>query len=315
MRSKKAIEHSLLFKEIVEQGSFSAAGKRLGIGPSMVSQHIKNLEEELGVTLFHRSTRQLRLTEAGQVYWEGCQQIIKALDNTQEALQNLNDEPSGLLRITADTDYGVDYLIPIIAQFMKRYPKVGVELVLDDANLDFLEHKIDLAIRLGNLKDSSLRATKLRSTRRITCATPEYLAQFPQPQTPRDLQSYQWITLNPLSNSRQLAYQGPDGECISIPTPGHIRTNTGRALLAFLCEGVGITVLPDFMVQSRIESGVLVEVLPQYKLPQAGIYIVFPSTQTMPLKVRTFINFVKSHLKTSLLESSPQIVARTDERE
>ena len=278
------------FVAVVESGGFTAAGERLGMAKSLVSQQISKLESQLGVALLTRSTRKVMLTEIGaQLYGD----IAPLLLATQEALDRLGQvKASGLLRITVPVDYAGAVLAPLLAEFAALHPQLDIELLATDEVLDLLEERIDVAFRLGRLQDSALHAIKLAQFAEYVVASPGCMAKHPAPAHPQDLSLLPWVTMTrlqaPLTWKFNLA-----GESCTVRMRSVMRASAPSSVLALVRNGAGLSVLPDFMVAEDLAAGRLVRVLPGWTMPAGGVYAVYPSSRYLPAKVRILLDFMR----------------------
>ncbi len=286
-----------IFAALVEAGSFTAAAERLGMTKSRVSQQLAALEGELGVTLVLRTTRRMALTSAGEQFHADS---LRLLDEARAAIARVGaarSTPSGLLRITAPGDYGPAVIAPALASFKQAYPQVEIDLVATDRITDPIAERFDLSIRVGWLRDSSLRATRLASFKQCLIAAPAYLAARGTPSRPRDLIRHDWIALSALRSPLRWTFTARKGARTSVRAHSTIQTNSTLTVHAFVRAGIGITVLPDYLVDPDLRSGRLVRVLPQYELPDGGIFVVYPGREP-PAKVRACIEHLRGRLVT-----------------
>ncbi len=284
-----------VFVALVRAGSFTAAAEALGMTKAMVSQHISRLEGELGVTLLLRSTRRMTLTEAGTTFHTACVRILAEAESAIEQAERNQEIPSGTLRLTATGDYGTVVVAPALADFMAVHPQLQVDLVLADHMSDLIAERFDLAIRMGSLRDSNLRSSRLSSFRQLLVATPEYLSRRGKPRVPADLSSHDWVALTLLSTPLRWTFTAPDGSRRTVRTRQVAQANNVAAAHALVRSGAGISVLPDYLVADDVREGRLVVLLAQHHLPQCGIYAVYPGRQP-PAKVRAFIDFLHAWL-------------------
>lgn len=284
-----------VFVALVRAGSFTAAAEQLGTTKAMVSQHLARLEAELGVQLLVRSTRRMALTDAGERFHEDCARVLAEAEAAITRLGECRDTPMGTLRVSAANDHGTTVVAPALAAYAERYPQVRVELVVSDTVTDLIAERFDLAIRLGWLRDSSLRATKLASFRQRLVASPAYLARYGTPTVPEDLSTHRWIAVTVLASPTRWVFTDPDGAERGVQTHAVASANSATAAYRFVLEGLGISVLPDYVVEAELSAGGLVALLPGYILPEAGVHAVYPGTQP-PVKVRAFIDLLKERL-------------------
>ena len=283
-----------IFARVAETGSFSAAARALGVSNSVISKYISGLEEKLGVTLIQRNTRHLALTDIGRGYLDRCQRILSDVEEADRAASNEHAEPQGMLRVNAALSFGLRHLGPVISQYAVARPEVTVDITLDDRPVDILEESYDLAIRVGDLEDSSLIARRFASVRRVCAASPAYLDRNGVPQHPRDLENHNCLTYARGGWSEPWHVEGGDGP-VMMEATGNIFSNNGDLLLASAVEGAGIISMPDFIVWEAIKEGRLVRVLKDYTFPEVGMYAIYPPTRHLSAKIRTFIDALVDH--------------------
>lgn len=284
-----------VFVALVHAGSFTAAAESLGMTKAMVSQHLARLEKELGVTLVLRSTRRMTLTEAGTTFHADCVRILADAQAAIEQVGSTQDKPGGTLRLTATSDYGVAVVAPAVADFMRVHPQMQVDLVLADHVSDLIAERFDLAIRMGWLRDSNLRSTRLGGFRQLLVASPIYLAGRAAPRQLADLASHDWVALSLLASPLRWTFAAPDGSRRTVRMRQVAQANNVTAAHALVRHGAGISVLPDYLVTEDIRDGLLVPLLAQYRLPEGGIHAVYPGRQP-PAKVRVFIEHLRAWL-------------------
>ncbi|RED47748.1 LysR family transcriptional regulator [Aestuariispira insulae] len=279
-----------VFVAVVEQGSFSAAAIKLGITKSAVSKRITQLETRLGARLIQRSTRKLSLTEAGEAYLGYAMECRKAAMQAEDAVSEMQGDPRGLLRVSAPMSFGRLHLAPLVPALMKRYPALKLDLVLDDRRVDLVEGGFDVAMRAGNLPDSSLIARRLAPCRVVLCASPDYLAGAAPVQRPEDLRDHDCLTYSYLSNHHEWTFETRT-ERQKITVSGRYQVNNSEALREAVIGGLGIARIPTFIVGPDLASGRLIQVLPDYPVETHTLYAVFPERLHMPAKVRAFLDF------------------------
>lgn len=282
-----------VFAKVATAGSFSAAGRALGLSQTMVTKHIAALEARLGIKLFHRSTRRLSITEAGRSYLEASERILADLDAAEAAVAADRVEPRGLLRLNAPVAFGTRQIAPLLSEFAQRHPLVTVELGLNDRLVDLADEGWDLAIRIGSLSDSSLIARRIAACRTVVCAAPSYLAARGRPRTVSSLEKHNCLgyTLSRVTGVDRWAF-GARGE-ITVPVSGNLRANNGDALRAAAIAGQGLAYLPTFIVADDLRAGTLVALdLDQPTVEFGGIYAVFLPDRHPAAKVRAFIDFI-----------------------
>ena len=284
------------FAAVVESGSFTAAGEKLGLTKAMVSQHVSRLEKELGITLLTRTTRKVTPTEAGSAFYADCAPVLLEVEAAIARVGGGTGVPSGTLRLTAPDDYGSAAIVPALAGFLHQFPQLKVELVATDQVVDLVAGRFDLAIRTGWLRESSLRATQLGSFDQIVAASPAYLKKAGMPKRPQDLAQHHWIALTLLRSPLTWNFSGRDGKSQSVRVSPTISTNSTASLRAFMREGLGISVLPNYMLDADIAAGRLTRVLPSWSLPQGGVFAVYPNVRYTSAKVRAFVDFLRNQL-------------------
>lgn len=289
------LKRMVIFSHVVEAGSFSAAAGRLGIAKSAVSKHVSLLEQHIGVRLLNRSTRGLSLTDSGETYYQNCAKMVEAAEEARRCTSALQDEPHGTLRIASPASFGVRHVAPHLQEFLQLHPALKAELLLDDQVVDMVQEGIDVAIRVGWLPDSSLRARKLRDAPRLLCASPAYVERMGLPKTPDDLVEHDWVIFTLLPTPYRCTFTRKQ-ESKTVHIKGRVKTNNGSAVRTLLLEGAGVGVLSDFLVSDDIAKGRLVQLLPDYTISDAGIYAVFQDQQLQQAKIRRFIDFLAERL-------------------
>ncbi len=277
---------------VVDSGSFSAAARRLGVAPSSVSRQINELEEDLGARLFARTTRKLNLTEAGQLYYERASNILIDVDEAKLALSQLGS-PSGILRVTAPSGMGRELVASAVPAFLDQYPAIKMVLSMTDQILDIVDAGIDVAIRVGRLQDSSFKARKIGESKRVVCASPEYLKKAGIPRTPADLEQHNCITWRDHPGHNIWAFRGPDGVS-KVRVSGNFFAKSADALVAASVAGLGLSLLPDWNMGIELRQQQLCAVLTDYEASPAAspIYAVHAHQRHVPPKIRVFIDFL-----------------------
>jgi DNA-binding transcriptional LysR family regulator len=281
-----------VFAKVATLGSLSAASRAMGISQTMVTKHVAALEARLGVKLFHRTTRRLSMTEAGRSYLEASERILAEMEAADAAIAADRVEPRGLLRLNVPLVFGVRQIAPLIPRFAERYPKVTVELGLNDRLVDLAEEGWDLAIRIGSLRDSSLVARRLAPCRMALCGAPSYLRERGTPRTIADLAAHNCLgyTLAQSGPTRWLF--GKQAE-VSTPISGNLRANNGDALLAAAIGGQGLIYQPTFIVADDLRAGRLSRLTLDHRPnDQLGVYAAYLPDRNPPAKVRAFIDFL-----------------------
>ena len=279
-----------VFVAVVETGGFSVASRTLGVSKSAVSKRINQLENHLGVLLLHRTTRKLSLTEAGERYYEHAAQALSAARKAEDAVTELQGEPQGQLKISSPMSFGRLHVAPLIPKFMQRYPKLHIDLVMDDRNIDLVAGGIDVAIRSGDMPDSTLIARKLAPLRQVLCASPTYIERYGMPAAPSELRERNCILFSYSGDANEWTLNN-GGKSEAVLVSGSYRVNNSEALLEALREGVGIGRIPTFVAGPDLKVGNLVRILESYHIPDHTFYAVFPERQYLPAKVRAFLDF------------------------
>ena len=284
-----------VFHTAVTNGSFSEAGRVLGMAPSSVSRQISALEDHLGVQLLNRSTRQLHLTEAGETYHDRVINILQSVEDAAVAVTELESRPRGLLRINVPVTFGRRHVAPFFAAFMQAYPEVEIEATMTDNLVNIIEEGADLVIRIGELQDSSLIARKLAPNKRVIAASPEYLERHGEPLTPSDLADHVALTYRRQAGPDIFHFDGPRGvEHVRMRSILHV--NNGEAIVPAARAGLGLVLLPTYVVGRDIQMGRLRPVMTDFQAsPTAldtGIYAMYPPNRHLSPKVRAFVDFL-----------------------
>jgi DNA-binding transcriptional LysR family regulator len=284
------------FIRVAELGTLSAAARELGLTQPAVSQQIAALERHLTIRLFHRSTRQLALSEGGETYYRHAQQILQAVDEADESAGALSSTLQGNLRIHAPVGFGQMHLAPVVFDFQRQHPDLTTELVLDDRLSDLIAEGVDVAIRFGAMKSSDLIAQKLGSFERILVASPDYIAAHGSPHTPDDLIKHRYIRFIWSPQGEAIPLIGPQGP-VDVPVRSIFRANNAFVLNEALCAGLGIGGAQLPLVQPLIDNGKLVQVLPDHVYAPMDIHVVYTSSRFVPRKIRAFIQHLMTAMK------------------
>ena len=286
------------FINAVQQGSLSGAGRMLGCSPASVSRHITALEDQLGTQLLKRSSRNLALTEAGELYYSQVEQVLQQLSEANRSISQLHTKPQGVLKVHARMLVGQLMILPHLPEFLAHYPDITVDLVLSNNIAPVMEQGTDVDIRIGRLEDSSLIARKLVSSERIACATPTYLEKHPGLEHPSDLKNHNCLTYRINLGTPVWRFMDADRRVEEVPIKGNFQSDFGYALLEMVRSGVGIGLLPDWSVHRDLAEGRLVRIFPEYKVShidfENGVYAVFPKSRRTSVKLRMFIDFLTS---------------------
>ena len=285
------LERMAIFARVVEERSFSAAARRLDLSKSLVSRHITALEKSVGARLLNRTTRALSLTDAGAVFYEHCLRVLEELEAAKLAVGRLHSEPRGLLRITSSVAFGRLHIAPALADFLRAYPEITIDMMTTDRFMDLADDGIDVAIRITGEPAQNVVARKLAPVHRRMCATPEYFERHGVPQTPDDLANHNCLIYTAFNPPGPWRLRGPEGDS-SVRASGNLRLNDDDALAEAVRRGVGIALLPTFIVGEDLQSGRLRSVLSEYIPLERHVYAVYLPTRHVPAKVRRFIDFL-----------------------
>ncbi|MCA1407329.1 LysR family transcriptional regulator [Ensifer sp. IC3342] len=287
----------LTFIRVMESGSITAAAERLNLSKSVISKRISDLEAALGVELFQRSTRQVRPTENGDAFYERMVPLINEINQTAESLSAERIKTlRGQLRITTPMSFGAMYLGPVIAEFARRHPDLELAVDYEDRLVDLVQGGYDIGIRIGHLRDSSLRARTLCECPRVVVCSPAYIEAHGQPETVAELANHQCIDYAYVHANRlwQFEAAAKGGPPVSVSMRSRIVINNGGALRDMAIAGLGIASLPLFLAADGLRQGALVQILQEYRQPPYTISAIYPPTHHVSTKVRTFIDFLVS---------------------
>ena len=286
-----------IFAAVVEAGTMTGAAKALGMTPSAVSQHIGQLESLLGLTLLHRSTRRLNLTEAGEVVWQGCQSLQQTLNQTELRLSEVRDSLLGEVRITAPVGMAGQPLALALSPLLQAHPGLCIQIIADDEKRDLIAERIDVALRVGSLPDSTLVARKLGQTRMLLCAAPAYLARKGTPRTPTDLATHDWLC-GEMLGSGLLLLDEKGGEH-RVRFKPKVLCNNVLPLRQFALAGQGISLQPEGEISEDLAQGRLLELLPGFRVAPMEIHAITPQRE-IPEKVRRVVEALRSYFGTTL---------------
>ncbi|WP_035481315.1 LysR substrate-binding domain-containing protein [Gallaecimonas xiamenensis] len=279
---------------VVEQQSLSGAARALGVSVAYISRQLKGLEKRLGSQLIKRTTRQLMVTDSGELYYRHARALLDGLEQAEDAVSTLEGRLQGRLRITASTAFGERYVAPAVMRFLTLYPELKIDLILSNANLDLVADGIDLAIRLGNLEDSSHIAHKLAPRRLYICASPGYLSKAGVPDSLDDLKQHSCL-LGTLGH-----WQGRRGP---IHLDARLKMNSGELLLHAALDGLGLVQLPDYYVMDHFKAGTLVEVLPHMRPKDSAVWALHQARLEQTPRVARFVEYLSAYLKDKLPKS------------
>jgi DNA-binding transcriptional LysR family regulator len=277
---------------VIESGSFSAAARLLDVGQPAVSKSIAQLEERLAVRLLLRSTRGLTPTEAGQAFYERAKRAIEEADEAELAARGSAGALSGRLRVSAAVTFARIHIIPRLPSFLERHPDLNIDIILDDENIDLLEHGIDVALRMGVLGDSTMTARRLTRGRRCVVGSPAWFAKAGEPRTPADLVSHQAIVYEQAGGGNAWSFKRGNTET-SIAVAGRIRVNAAEGVRAAVLADMGVAITSEWMFAPEIASGAVKLVLADWELPSIDLWAVFPSGRMVTAKARAFVAWVE----------------------
>ncbi|NOX76590.1 MAG: LysR family transcriptional regulator [Gammaproteobacteria bacterium] len=291
------------YATVVASGSFTVAAGRLGISKSLASKYVGQLEARLGIRLLHRTTRKLSVTESGQAYYLRCRQLLEDFDELEAAAMDQQKAPQGHLRASAPTNFGEMYLTPAVAGYLDEQPGVSVELVLTDRYVDLVDEGFDLAVRIGELADSSLIARRLAPMHITAVASPAYLARAGTPRHPRELAAHQCIVDTNVGANAGTKDRWPfqeAGQRFSVRVNGRFRVNNALAARDMALRGHGIALCPAFVTAETLRGGHLQRLLPEFELEGHGIYAVYPHHRHLAAKTRSFVDFLMGYYREAL---------------
>lgn len=291
-----------VFVEAVDQGSLSAAGRRLGLPLATVSRRLSELEAHIGTRLLARSTRQLVLTDAGQAYLGACRRILEEVDEAERAAAGEYSAPRGELVVAAPMVFGRMHVLPLIGGFLRQYPDVDVRLVLGDRSLNLLDEHVDLAVRIGELPDSSLVAMRVGEVRRVVCASPGYFAERGVPERPGDLVGHDGITFDGLRSPLPWVFRVDRTE-VAIAIRSRLTVNTANAAIDAAVDGLGVTRVLSYQIADERRSGALQAVLLDYEPAAWPVQLVYARQGRLPVKLRAFIDAFAPGLRERMLST------------
>lgn len=291
-----------VFVAVVEAAGFTEAGRRLNLSKSAVSKHVAALEARLGARLLNRTTRRVSPTDIGHAYFDKAKNALSAAADADALATAMQGAPLGELKISAPISFGLRYVAPALASFLRQYEDVSARLEFDDRVADLVSDGFDLAIRIGDLPDSTLMARKLAETEMNICASPSYIERHGAPQTIDDLNDHELLHYSLLSSGASWRLQDADGQERSFRTSGRLSINNGDALAQAARDGLGVVLSPNFICGDDLASGALQEVLTDHRPPALGIYAIYPAGKFTQPKLRVFVD----HLADSLRGKGPR---------
>lgn len=279
------------FAAVVDAGSFVKAADQLEMSKAAVSRYVGELESRLGVRLLQRTTRRLSLTDEGQVFYARSKELLAAVDDAEAEITARSAQASGLIRINAPYSFGIRHLAPLWGEFHALHPRLTIDLTLADRVVDLVDEGYDVAIRIAALPNSTLICKQLASTRVVLCASPRYLAQHGTPTHPSQLTQHAVISYSYLATRDEWHFDGPQGR-VSVRTVPWMHSNNGDTCRAAALADQGVILQPTFLVRDDLDSGALVELMPDYRSIELGVYAVYPSRKHVTPKVRALIDFL-----------------------
>ena len=292
-----SISNIQLFVNVVEEGSFSAVARSMEVTPSAVSRQISQLEKELGARLFQRTTRKQSLTEAGDIYFQHAKRLVDDIEVAKLAVKKLADKPAGRLQITAEADFALTFIEPILPEFLQLYPEIQICINMNSAQLDLIDESLDLALRIGHLDNSSLTARKLGDSQSVICASPNYLLKHGQPTHPDDLQTHNCLSFNTKISNNRWRFEMPNHP-IEVPIKGSLNVNSLSFLRKAALKDLGIIMIPKWMVHDELLQESLTPILEAFSImqPSTPINAIFTNKRQLAPKTRAFIDFLTQRL-------------------
>ena len=280
------------FATVVDQGGFTDAAKKMGISKSAVSKHVSSLEARLGARLLSRTTRRVSPTEIGLAYYDRARRVLNDAGEADALVSSMQSAPSGLLRISVATDFGVNHLSSILGEFLHQYQDITVNMVLNNRYVELISEGFDMAVRIGELEDSTLRARRLTETSKRMVAAPSYFEKYGRPEKIDDLNEHKLLHYSNAAAANVWKITAPSGEKHQVRTSGWLTVNDGQSLLNAAVSGLGIAYLPSFLYDDAMKAGLVEEALPDLPIEKQGIYAVYPPGRFTQPKVRAFIDFL-----------------------
>lgn len=280
------------FATVVDQGGFTDAARKLGMSKSAISKHVSSLEARLGARLLNRTTRRVSPTDIGLAYYDRARRVLNDAGEADNLVTSMQSAPSGILRLAVPTDFGATHLSPILGDFLNRYPDVSVNMVLKNRYVELISEGFDLAIRMGEMDDSSLRARKICEAKQRLIASPAYLEQHGRPERIDDLNDHRLLYYSNNAASSVWKITAPSGEVRQVRSSSWFSINDGQSLLNAAVTGLGIAYLPSFLYAQAMKSGLVEDVMPELPRDVQSLYAVYPSGRYTQPKVRALIDFL-----------------------
>jgi len=286
------IDSMRVFQEVARHGSFTGAAEVLGKPVQTVSKAVRQLETQLEVLLFDRTTRSVALTDTGQAYLDQCQDLLDQFDELESSVHRAHDAPKGRIRMTAPTTFGEQNLLPILASFLSLYPDIRVELSLSNRKVSLIDEGIDVALRIGRLNDSSLIARHLAPMRKVVCAAPDFLSQHGAPDHPLELKRYPCL----IDTNFEDAHHWPfsiDNKMVRVEVAGPFSANTPEATRQMAVAGLGIAMCPMYVIDQDLENGALIALFETLEQPEMGVYALYPHRRHLSARVRALVTHLE----------------------
>ena len=285
-------ENMNAFVRVVEAGSISAAADRMDVAKSVISRRLKELETHLGVELFHRTTRQMNLTDSGRAFYQQSVRILADILEAEHATSQFHGALKGNLKVALPLSFGLMHLGPAINEFLQAHPEIEFDLDFNDRHVDLLVEGFDLAIRIASLPDSSLIARRLAPIQTVMCASPAYLERMGMPQSPQELIQHRCLVYNLIGNLENWNVFDATGQLIKTRITPYLKASNGEFLRDAAVAGMGIVLLPTFIVYQEIERGALMPIMTNYHYSQLAAYAIYPQTRHLSQRVRAFVDFL-----------------------
>ncbi|HBU30411.1 MAG: LysR family transcriptional regulator [Thiobacillus sp. GWE1_62_9] len=292
-----ALSDVAVFVQVINSGSFTATADKLGLSKSVVSKYVSRLEDRLGARLLNRTTRRLSLTEVGRAFFERSARGLLEIEEAEAEVSRLQGAPRGELRISSPMSFGILHIAPKLPAFQALYPELTVDMVLDDRKVDLLDEGVDLAIRIGDLPDSTLVARRLGLCRHVVCGAPDYFTRHGIPKVPEDLARHAALVFRYHDSPNEWHFVAPDGSDRSVTLAYRLRMNNSLALREAALQGAGITLTPTFVVGADIRAGRLQAVLTDYMAREVSIHAVYPQRKHLSPKIRAFVEFMTEQIQ------------------
>ena len=285
------------FATVVDQGGFTDAAKKLGISKSAVSKHVSALEARLGARLLNRTTRRVSPTEIGLAYYDRARRVISDAGEADAMVTSMQSAPSGSLRLSVPTDFGVNHVSPALGDFLQKYPDITVNMVLNNRYVELISEGFDLALRIGELEDSTLRARKLTETSLRMIGSPAYFDKYGRPRRIEDLNDHKLLHYSNNSSGNFWKLTSPTGEKRQVRASGWLTVNDGQSLLNAAASGLGIAYLPSFLYHEKLEQGLIEVAMPDLPVETLGVYAIYPPGRYTQPKLRAFVDFLAEHFR------------------